>query len=183
MVAAMHKITPAGALGMIVHHVGKDPDRGARGWSGIRAAVDAEIEASTVGAYRRLKVTKSKDGSSDARLDFQLSQVDLGDGYNSAIPVLVAGQAAAQAGASLGSFRKSGLPQGQNQRVTLQGLRDLYALTQGAIPIATLIDTCAPLIAYDPRRVDRRRESVLRAIDGLTSAGYARLVDGMLTPI
>ena len=33
-----------GAVVVLIHHAGKDAAKGARGWSGIKAAADAEIE-------------------------------------------------------------------------------------------------------------------------------------------
>jgi RecA-family ATPase len=38
----IHRAT--GALVLLVHHSGKDSSRGARGWSGLRAAADVELE-------------------------------------------------------------------------------------------------------------------------------------------
>jgi len=37
---------------LLVHHSGKDASRGARGWSGIKGALDAEIEVSRGTATR-----------------------------------------------------------------------------------------------------------------------------------
>ena len=35
-----------GAAVVLIHHSGKNTERGARGWSGVRAHLDAEIEIS-----------------------------------------------------------------------------------------------------------------------------------------
>lgn len=56
----MHRST--GAVVLLVHHAGKDLSRGARGWSGLRAAADAEIEVSRQGTGRLARSTKQKDG-------------------------------------------------------------------------------------------------------------------------
>ncbi len=50
------------ALVIIVHHTGKDSARGARGWSGLKAAMDTEIEITNTNAGTKAKVTKQKDG-------------------------------------------------------------------------------------------------------------------------
>lgn len=58
----------------IVHHTGKDAARGARGWSGMRAAVDTEMEISD----GTLKATKQRDMEYGPELRFKLASVDLG---------------------------------------------------------------------------------------------------------
>jgi hypothetical protein len=73
---------------LIVHHFGKDLDRGARGSSAFRAAVDTEIElrvpgaegskAKPAGLVRRLTVTKQRDGAVGDELYCHLNTVQLG---------------------------------------------------------------------------------------------------------
>lgn len=67
-----------GALVVLIHHSGKDSTRGARGWSGLRAAADAEIEIVRNGDYRVANVTKMKDGTDGESFPFKLKVVDLG---------------------------------------------------------------------------------------------------------
>jgi archaellum biogenesis ATPase FlaH len=67
-----------GALVILIHHSGKDSSRGARGWSGLRAAADAEIEIVRNGDYRVANVTKLKDGSDGESFSFKLKVVELG---------------------------------------------------------------------------------------------------------
>ena len=64
-----------GAHTMIVHHSGKDKSRGARGWSGIRAAVDTELEV----AAGVVKTLKQRDLAYSRPLGFALKVVSLGD--------------------------------------------------------------------------------------------------------
>src|SRR5690606_7842012 len=71
----LHRQT--GALVVLVHHSGKDQSRGARGWSGLRAAADAEIEVTRNGDYRVAAVTKMKDGADGATFAFKLKPVVL----------------------------------------------------------------------------------------------------------
>jgi hypothetical protein len=74
---AIHKAT--GALVLFVHHSGKDQSRGARGWSGIRAAADVEIEVcKNDDGVGLIQVTKMKDGRDDGYWGFALEQVTLG---------------------------------------------------------------------------------------------------------
>ena len=74
----LHRKT--GALVVLIHHSGKDAARGARGWSGLRAAADAEIEITRNGDYRNAAITKMKDGTDGESFAFKLKVVDLGLG-------------------------------------------------------------------------------------------------------
>ena len=67
-----------GATALIVHHAGKDATRGARGWSGIKAAADAEIEISVSDSVRLIALTKLKDGDDSKQWGFRLTTVGLG---------------------------------------------------------------------------------------------------------
>jgi len=72
-----------GCAFLLVHHVGKDSARGMRGWSGIRAHIDTEIEVTAdeqTGA-RAAEITKQRDiGGKGERIGFRLDVVDLGVG-------------------------------------------------------------------------------------------------------
>lgn len=64
---------------MLIHHSGKNVAAGARGWSGIRAAVDTEIEVVDHPAGRYAEVTKNRDlGSKGARIGFKVNVVEMG---------------------------------------------------------------------------------------------------------
>lgn len=64
-----------------VHHCGKDMARGMRGWSGMRAAIDTELEVTVdeLTGVRSIEITKQRDlpGKGD-RLGFTLQTVMLG---------------------------------------------------------------------------------------------------------
>ena len=66
------------AFVLIVHHSGKDEQRGPRGHSSLRAAVDTEIEVKKDGAQRQLRITKQRDGQDDLAYAFTLEVVDIG---------------------------------------------------------------------------------------------------------
>lgn len=68
-----------GATILLVHHSGKDATKGARGWSGLRAAADAEMEVVREGEARAISVTKSKDDADGKAWGFRLMVVDVGD--------------------------------------------------------------------------------------------------------
>lgn len=68
-----------GAMVMLVHHSGKDASKGARGWSGLRAAADVELEVLRSDELRSISVTKMKDGQDGANIGFKLHTVILGE--------------------------------------------------------------------------------------------------------
>lgn len=72
----IHQATSAVVL--LVHHAGKDPTRGARGWSGLRAAADAELEVLRLPGGRLLRVSKQKDGDDGLEWGFDLETVPVG---------------------------------------------------------------------------------------------------------
>ncbi len=73
----IHKAT--GAVVVLVHHAGKDASKGARGWSGLRAAADAELEVrSEDDGARELRITKQKDGEDGLVFGFRLASAVIG---------------------------------------------------------------------------------------------------------
>lgn len=72
----IHQVT--GALVILVHHAGKDASRGARGWSGLKAAADAEVEIERTPLGRAIRVTKQKDGEDGLEYGFTLDVVQIG---------------------------------------------------------------------------------------------------------
>lgn len=68
-----------GAHVMVVHHTGKDEDRGARGSSALRAAVDTEIHVSSEG---EIICRKQRDMAIADALHFNLRSVALGADEN-----------------------------------------------------------------------------------------------------
>lgn len=70
--------TATRAMILLIHHSGKDQSRGARGWSGLKAAADVEMEVVHNAGARVLEITKQKDGESGMRFGFVLAKVPLG---------------------------------------------------------------------------------------------------------
>jgi hypothetical protein len=66
-----------GAMVILVHHTGKDASRGARGWSGLRAAADFELEIVRDGENRMINTTKQKDGDDSEKWGFKLLEVPI----------------------------------------------------------------------------------------------------------
>jgi hypothetical protein len=68
-----------GAVLVLVHHLGKDVERGARGHSSLKAALDTEIEVSVrAGKIHVAAVTKQRDLPSGDQFPFKLASVELG---------------------------------------------------------------------------------------------------------
>jgi KaiC/GvpD/RAD55 family RecA-like ATPase len=67
-----------GACVVLVHHAGKDAAKGARGWSGLRAAADFELEVTRDGDNRTLNTTKQKDADDQEQWGFRLEEITIG---------------------------------------------------------------------------------------------------------
>jgi phage/plasmid primase-like uncharacterized protein/KaiC/GvpD/RAD55 family RecA-like ATPase len=71
--------TATGAALMIIHHNGKDAAKGARGWSGIRAHIDTEIEVIEKEGIRMVNVTKQRElPSKGEAIYFKLEVIEMG---------------------------------------------------------------------------------------------------------
>jgi hypothetical protein len=68
-----------GAAMLIIHHNGKDQAKGARGWSGIRAHIDTEIEVMEKDGIRSATITKQRElpGKGET-IYFRLEVVEMG---------------------------------------------------------------------------------------------------------
>jgi putative DNA primase/helicase len=68
-----------GAAMLAIHHNGKDQAKGARGWSGIRAHIDTEIEVMEKDGIRSATITKQRElpGKGDV-IYFRLEVVEMG---------------------------------------------------------------------------------------------------------
>lgn len=68
-----------GATMLIIHHNGKDSAKGSRGWSGIRAHIDTEIEVTEKNEARAVNITKQRElpGKGDT-IYFKLEVIEMG---------------------------------------------------------------------------------------------------------
>lgn len=63
----------------LIHHIGKNAAAGQRGWSGVRAAIDTEIEITDSLDGRCAEITKQRDlDTKGERIGFRLEPVTLG---------------------------------------------------------------------------------------------------------
>jgi archaellum biogenesis ATPase FlaH len=171
----------SGAMVLIVHHSGKDSSKGARGWSGLRAAADVELEVTREqnGTDRSVQVTKLKDGRDGTQVGFKLLDVVLGededgDDITSCIvqygPVPVKGAKRVKA------------PKGPMPRLVFSVLKELVGLETGSsVPQMDLIQAAAGQAVWDGKGKDRRSYLVGRALEGLQFGEFVRIKDGMVS--
>lgn len=160
----LHKAT--GATVLLVHHSGKDDSKGARGWSGLRAAADAEIEVSRYADHRTAAVTKMKDGEDGAEFAFKLVPVEMGvDSDGDPITSCVVEQLPVVPKGS----RKEPRP-GTVERTLLDSIRDNPSADQ-QVSVSGAIDAAMPLLPQ-PQGRDTRRQHLMRALRTLASKGF-----------
>jgi hypothetical protein len=156
------------ALIVMVDHSGKDASKGVRGWSGKRAAADAELEALKYeNGARELRITKMKDGDDGLKWGFRLEMVVVGtDADGDAITSCVAVEAdvpvpvVPETGPKAQRF-------GPHERHVLEIIEDQYAGIERA-PLTELFDKClAAMTKPEAPKRDLRRRDLDRAIQSL----------------
>lgn len=165
-----------GAAVLLIHHSGKDASRGARGWSGLRAAADAEIEIVRAEHDRVATITKMKDGDEGQEFGFRLKQIPIGmDEAGEITTSCVVEYTAATA-----KDRKAREPKGDKQRLVWQAVLDLVGLGAGNPGVEDVITEAVKQVPFDPAdgKRDTRRQHCLRALEALRDAGRVLLADG-----
>lgn len=163
----LHKTT--GATVMLVHHSGKDQSKGARGWSGLRAASDAEIEVTRVGEDRVATVTKMKDGEDGTKFAFKLVPVEVGvdsdqEPVTSCVvePTIVVPT----------GHRKEPQP-GSKERTLLDAIRNAVSI-DGQVTTASAIETVVKQLPKPDGR-DLRKQHFTRALQALATKGLVTI--------
>lgn len=168
-----------GALVILVHHAGKDATKGARGWSGLRAAADVEIEVVRAGDDRAATVSKMKDGEDGAEFGFRLTTVPVAedeDGEAVTSCVLEHTRAVAKA-------ERKREPTGANQQVVLRALQVRYDLTGEGVYPNELLEAAVNELIHDPsKKRDTRRQRCLAALNELQAANRITQNQGRLEP-
>lgn len=172
-----------GATALVVHHAGKDATRGARGWSGIKAAADAELEVTRTDDRGLLKITKMKDGDDGLVWGFRLQPIDLGfddDGDTETSCVVEYLPAPIQK-------QRRNEPKGAIQRNIMVRARICGASTSEGALTKDVVDACIELIPFDTqpacnkkRPRDQRRGSVMRALTKLCEQGFLTNIEERL---
>ncbi len=159
-----------GALVLLVHHSGKDQAKGARGWSGLRAACDAEVEVvKTEAGARYLRLSKNKDGEDGLEWGFELQQVTLGtDEDGDPITSCVMREA------EINKAKAIGRELGPNEAAVNQAIQEFAKNQTAGIEVAEVIKRAVELLPppEDGKR-DTRRMRVKRALETLCNGDEA----------
>jgi archaellum biogenesis ATPase FlaH len=160
-----------GALVILIHHSGKDAARGARGWSGIVAAMDFELAVARVtDTDRVVRVTKQRDAEDGKEFGFRLRPVawvmSPGTERMASSCVVEAAEVTARA---------SGTVLRTNERAVREALMTL-SLGGAEVTVGDLIDLAATHLPHDPEaKRDRRREYARLAIGTCQDKGVLRV--------
>jgi len=156
-----------GAFVMLVHHSGKDASRGARGWSGLRAAVDVEIEVTRNGEDRLARVSKQKDGEDGGQFPFRLRTVDLGTDADGN-PVTSCVVEHVDNVPTTEVDRKPKKPKGKNQRIVFEVVEKF-----GPCSVDDVLTAAAEHMIKDPQvKTDKRRDRAREALEALIAGKF-----------
>jgi hypothetical protein len=162
-----------GAAVGFVHHSGKDPSKGMRGWSGIRGALDTVVVIAPDGDISCATLNKQRDGEDGLRFPFERVIVPLGhDSKGRALSSCAIEQHDAVVG----------------KRVTLPATASLEMRTiwrtlrltkRGRLGTEELIARAVRELPRDPgaNGRDRRTEKVRRALKSIITKGLAASLD------
>lgn len=161
-----------GALVVLVHHAGKDTSKGARGWSGLKAAADAELMVERTPGGRVLRASKQKDGEDGGAWGFELVVLPIGmDDDGDVITSCVVGEAPVPVVQAVG-----GPPRklGAVERVVAAVLAEFAVAQNAGIEAQAVIDQAAEQL--DPPeggKRDQRKSYARRALKSLCSGDDA----------
>jgi archaellum biogenesis ATPase FlaH len=163
-----------GAMVLLVHHSGKDASKGARGWSGLRAAADVELEVLRADDMRSVSVTKLKDGQDGTQIGFKLHTVILGededgDDITSCIVEYT----------DTGRVKATGTKRiGKNELLVLKVVHEVCGLEVGSkVPLDTVLDAVVAQTAEPGRNT---RGNANRSLKALSAKNSVFVEDGMV---
>lgn len=177
--AAQRIAETLGALVVLIHHSGKDQSRGARGWSGIKGALDAEVEVLREGVSRVATISKQKDGEEGQRFAFDLRPVMLGqdeDGEPVSSCIVVHLDDSASVAPIMPKLRL-----GKHESLVLRIVEDLVGLGTSTTAETVMQSAVAQMTSRGDGKPDRRRDRVREAIDALVGRSLICQSDGRIT--
>lgn len=162
----LHEATAA--MNLVVHHAGKDLSKGSRGWSGLKAAADVQIEVIRHdNGFREIVIEKMKDGEDGVRWGFKLEVVELGLDYDGDIITSCVAVEADAPPQTMTDDRNGVKRRGRVENHVLE-IMTLFA-DKSIVSAGELIDSAvAALPAPEEGRRDTRRQVVTRAIQLLS---------------
>jgi hypothetical protein len=158
--------TATGAPVMLVHHSGKDQSRGARGWSGLKGAMDAQLEVLRLPTGRMLKVTKQKDGEDGQVWGFELDVVPVGvDDDGDVVTSCVIRETEAPAVQQIGDMKRR---LGKWEQLVVAVINEFAQAQTAGIEIQAVIDAAAERgPAPEQGKRDTRKQHAKRALQAL----------------
>lgn len=184
----IHKAT--GAVVVLVHHSGKDATKGARGWSGLRAAADAEIEVSKTLMGRLARISKQKDGDDNLEWGFDLETVPVGiDEDGDVVDSCVVIEAEVPT-----MHRGSKRALGEVEKLVMQVMAEITESQVQGIEVEPVIERVKALLPAPPepanssirKKRDTRPQRVKRALSALCTGDDAPFfleADGTLSVV
>jgi hypothetical protein len=178
LVAAAKRLHAAlGATIVFIHHLGKDADRGARGWSGLGAALDFEVTVQRPIPERTLRLarlTKSKDSQDGQEWFFDLKPLVLcldadGDPITSALVVPVD-----DAGPGLSMETQAEKLKGRPRAAWRAWVALRGEHPGGVVPMDAMVEKIMDLMGEAPPEEgeDRRPGLARRAVRALADRGF-----------
>ena len=163
-----------GAMVILIHHSGKDESRGARGWSGLRAAADFEFEIIRADDDRVATVTKMKGGADGGEYGFRLLTIKVAedeDGDDETTCVLEFTDSSRQ------SLAVQQGPTGKTQKAILDQFRTMVDLSDGVVTEHELAVVIAAGRPFDPTpgKRDKRVDNAKRDIRAVISGGFLQM--------
>lgn len=166
------------AVIVLVHHAGKDLHRGSRGWSGIKAAADAELEViKHENGQREIRISKMKDGDDGLAWGFKLEVLEVGlDDDGEAITSCVAVEAELPKPEADDKPRKGIKKLGRVEAHIIETVETQVDPFLADMVMADFIQLCVDgMPAPEPNKRDVRRQDVQRALRSLTKGDSAPL--------
>ena len=166
----IHRAT--GALVVLVHHAGKDLTKGPRGWSGLHAAADAEIEVSRGKDGRKARVSKQKDGDDNNEWAFKLNEeiIEMDEDDEPVISCVVEFTGKP-------TRAKKEKPRGVWEQLIL----DVWGEKgERNVPVKEIVKEAKRRAPHDEGKDDRRRDNLLRAIQSLAKDGIFKVLDDQI---
>lgn len=172
----------AGGLVLMVHHSGKDANRGARGHSSLFAALDAAIEVTRTDSRREWKLAKAKDGEDGRAHPFRLEVVEVGEDEDGDAVTSCVVREDDQAAAGISRKR---YPSGDVQRIVFDAICELLKRpehfgkagapsTRPCIELDSAVARTRDKLTCDS---DQRAYRARRAITSLVANGFLACSD------
>jgi hypothetical protein len=175
----IHEAT--GATVILIHHSGKDASKGARGWSGVKGALDFEVEVTrNADDTREARISKQKDGEDGTRFGFRLvsTRIDgLADEDGEPVSSCYVEPIELEA---LPTKAAAKLKLGPNELIVEKAVAAACGLAGQATVDAVVTEAVRLMAAPEAGERDQRRATARRALTTYAAKAGLDLKDGML---